>query len=116
MSDEILSRIQSEVDAQDGTDVDAPDLTSTEWAKVKATTGAGFGSRVTIKWRGELSGIYDHGYLTCVPGQHDDWDLIGIVHIPRPWVEKERPIPEWHSLYALCRNKLVEAIVIGEPR
>jgi hypothetical protein len=42
--------------------------------------------------------------------------MIGIVHIPRPWVEKERPIPEWHSLYALCRNKLVEAIVIGEPR
>lgn len=115
MSD-ILTRLQTEVHAQDGTDVNAEDLTTAEWAKVKAVAGAGYGSPVTIRWRGELRGIEDHGYLTCVPGQHDDWDLIGIVHIPRPWVEKERPIPEWHSLYALCRNKLVEAIVIGDPR
>lgn len=109
-----LERLKKEVDAQDGTDADAPDLTREEWAKVKSPAGTGYGDSVTIRFQGDLEGIEDHGYLTCIPGQHDDWDMIGLVHIPRPWVEKERPIPEWHSLYSLCRNPLVKEIVI-EP-
>jgi len=107
-----IERIAKEVDAQDGTDADAADLSPEQWAKVEAKSGAGFGSAVTIHWRGELRGIVDHGYLTTIPGRHDDWDMVGIVHIPRPWVEKERPIAEWHSLYSLCRNNLVRKIVI----
>ena len=108
-----LERIAQEIDAQDGTDAEAPDLASAEWAKVKADNGAGFGSLVELHWRGELRGIVDHGYLTTLPGRYGDWDMVGIVHIPRPWVEKEQPIPEWHSLYSLCRNKLVKKIVLS---
>jgi hypothetical protein len=108
-----LGRLRKEVAAQDGTDVDAPDLTKEQWAKVKSGHVTNYGASVTIKWGGDLEGIEDHGYLTCIPGQHDDWGMVGIVHIPRPWVEKERPIPEWHSLYSLCRNEMVKEILIG---
>lgn len=107
-----LDRLRGEIDAQDGTDADAPDLTDDQWAKVKSPHWADYGAEVTIRWCGELEGIEDHGYLTCIPGQHGDWDMVGLIHIPRPWVEKESPIPEWHSLYSLCRNELVKEIII----
>jgi hypothetical protein len=109
-----LDRIRREIRAQDGTDSEAEDLTRAQWAKVKDSDVTEYGAPVTIRFCGEMEGIEDHGYLTTIPGLDDDWDMVGIVHIPAPWVEKERPIPEWHSLYSLCRNELVKEIVIGE--
>ncbi len=114
-----LDRLRKEVAAQDGDDPDADDLTDEQWAKVKASGSAGYGSPVQVTFVQDegfedTEPITDHGYLTQIPGQSGDWDMIGIVHIPRPWVEKERPIPEWHSLYSLCRNDRVAEIRIGE--
>lgn len=115
-----LRRVIAETDAQDGTDPEAEDLADSEWAKVKSSNDADFGSPVRVVFVPDLGfedcePTIDHGYLTSVPGRDDDWDMVGIVHIPEPFVEKERPIPEWHSLYSLCKNKLVAEIVIG-PR
>lgn len=112
-----LERLRKEIDAQDGMDLDAEELTDEQWAKVK-DNGDGFGSRVAIIFVKPLGfedsdPIIDHGYLTCLPDRSGDWDMVGIVHIPEPWVEKERPIPEWHSLYSLCRNPQVAEILIG---
>jgi hypothetical protein len=114
MNIQIHDRLRKEIAAQDGTDGESEDLTRAQWAKVKAPHVTEYGAPVTIKWAGEMEGIEDHGYLTTLPGLGDDWDMVGIVHIPAPWVEKERPEPEWHSLYSLCRNELVSEIIIGE--
>lgn len=62
MDDSTLDRLRKEVDAQDGTDVDAPDLTKAEWAKVKAHAEADYGSPVTVVWRG------DHNVNGCSVG------------------------------------------------
>ncbi len=109
-----LERLTKEVDAQDGTDPDADDLEPEQWAKVKAHPETDYGSLVEIVWQGDMEGIEDHGYLTTIPGRTDTWDMIGIVHVPSPWVEKERPEPEWARLYSLCRNEMVREIRIGK--
>lgn len=111
-----LDRLKQEIDAQDGTDPDAEDLTESQWAKVKSHPNADYGSPVVVVWCGDMEGIEDHGYLTSLPDREDTWDMVGIVHVSAPWVEKERPEPEWASLYALCRNEMVKEIRIGATR
>jgi len=115
-----LERLRKEIDAQDGTDPDSEDLTTSEWDKVKATTLADFGSEVEIifvpdKGFEDCEPRIDHGYLTALPDRDDSWDMVGIVHIPTPWGEKDQCPPEWHSLYSLCKNPEIAEIIIG-PR
>jgi hypothetical protein len=112
-----LDRLRKEIDAQDGTDAEAPDLTRDEWDKVKASNLSDYGSAVMIVFTPDpgfedCEPRMDHGYLTALPERDGDWDMVGIVHIPEPWVEKESPVPEWHSLYSLCKNPKIAEIRI----
>jgi hypothetical protein len=109
----VLDRLSKEIAAQRGMDTEAEDLTSAQWAKVKAPHATAYGAPVTIRWCGDMEGIEDHGYLTTLPTVEDGWDMAGIVHIPAAWCEKAAPEQEWHSLYSLCRNEMVEEIIIG---
>jgi len=115
-----IERLNSEVDCQDGTDVDSEELEHEQWSKVKPHALADYGSPVTIVFVPDegfedCEPPMDHGYLTSLPGRDGGWDMVGIVHIPKPWGEKCSCPPEWHSLYSLCRNPLVAKIIIDEP-
>lgn len=115
-----FDRLKSEIDAQDGTNPESIGLTKAEWAKVKSSVFSDYGSPVTVvfvpdKGFDDCEPRMDRGYLTALPDREDGWDMVGIIHIPKPWGEKDHCPPEWHSLYSLCRNTEIAEIIIG-PR
>ena len=80
---------------------------------------------VTIVWKGQegdeefdISPMIDSGYLFVMPSlDYDDPLISGIVHIPYPaGGEKDQPEAEWHTLYDLERNELIQSITITAMR
>ena len=78
------------------------------------------GATVRIKWKpfeGEEGVGFeqeDVGYLFVMPSTENDPGMDGIVHIPLPiGGEKCQCEPEWHTLYDLERNEMIESITIA---
>ena len=88
--------------------------------KIQCSGNPRAGAKVKIQWkpydeseRDEFPPMIDEGYLLVMPGIEDDALMSGIVHIPKPvGGEKGDCEPEWHTLYDLERNPLIDSIEI----
>lgn len=107
-------RVLREVEEQDGMR-DSPhgdDPWSLVESKIvyKGKGQPGFGHQVVVEWDW---GYQAYGYLTCLPGHHED-DMQAVIHLPSVMGEKEAE-PWWGSLIETALLPGVRTVTFRAP-